>query len=103
MNLKNFNKGIEKITETVLLGTLGLGMLAGISYLVNGVILRDYHINEILRNADSNQNYILEENELQELYRKANIPFDPRNSNPRKDLDTFNLITLPFKYIGGRK
>lgn len=100
MKLKNI---FENTMESILVGTIGLGMLAGASYLINGVILRDYHLNELLRKTDTNQNYVLEETELRELYRKANIPFDLQNSNPRNDLSIWNIVVLPLKYSGGRK
>lgn len=95
MKLKNI---FENTMESILVGTIGLSMLAGASYLINGVMLRDYHLNKLLRKAGTNQNYILEETELRELYRKANILFDLQNSNPRNDLSIWNIAVLTLKY-----
>jgi len=99
MNLKNM---FENTMEGILTGITGLSMVAGISYLLNGVMLRDYYFNKLLRKADTNQNYVLEETELRELYRRAKIPFDPQNSNPRKDFDFLDIAILPFKYFEKR-
>ena len=96
MNLKNM---FENTMEGILTGITGLSMVAGISYLLNGVMLRDYYFNKLLRKADTNQNYVLEETELRELSRRAKIPFDPQNSDPRKDLDFLDIAILPFKYF----
>lgn len=100
MKLKNI---FENTMESIFVGTIGLSMLAGASYLINGLMLRDYHLNELLRKADTNQNYVLEETELRELYRKANIPFYLQNSNPRNDLDFWDIAVLPLKYSGEGK
>src|SRR3989344_2042913 len=85
----NWKKSFYNLRDNigVILGTgMAISTLTLAAYfLIDRTTLHDSRLNRILRNTDTNQDYVLEETELQELYKRTGKVFVPNFSNPKED------------------